>query len=210
MSPPEKGSVLELYGEGGNLLEAIVVGKSENPSYCNVRRMSDPTVYQFNENVTYRISPKLATWRKKEILEFVPETIERIDVKYSRNAYSITATDTAWVYHDSNNDFSVQPTNKQLLKIFNVLEKGRSGRFIDDDWETFEAFFNDPALDVTVTLKTGETTRFQIADAKDEDTTELVMKLNDDTSTLYHMTADFVERFTKSPEHFQPEQNETP
>ncbi len=207
---PEKGSVLELYGEGGNLLEAIVVGKSENPSYCNVRRMSDPTVYQFNENVTYRISPKLATWRKKEILEFVPETIERIDVKYSRNAYSITATDTAWVYHDSNNDFSVQPTNKQLLKIFNVLEKGRSGRFIDDDWETFEAFFNDPALDVTVTLKTGETTRFQIADAKDEDTTELVMKLNDDTSTLYHMTADFVERFTKSPEHFQPEQNETP
>ncbi len=206
----EKGNTLELYDGNGNLIEGIVVGKSENSSYCNVRRLNDPTVYQFNENVTYRISPKLATWRKKEILEFVPETIERIDVKYSLNAYSLATTDTAWVYHDKDNDFSVESTNRQLLKILNVLEKGRSGRFIDDDWATFEKFFDNPALDVTITQKTGDVTRFQVAESKDGDTTELVLKLNDDTSTLYHMTTDFVERFTKSPEHFQPGQEETP
>ncbi len=200
---PELGSVLELYGEDGNLLDAIVVGKSDNASYSNVRHLNDPVVYQFNENIAYRLSPKLITWRKKEILEFVPETIERIDVTYSKNSYSLTSTDTLWVYQDDKDTFSVPRTNKQLLKIFNVLEQGRSGRFIDNEWDVFGPFFDSPALDVTITGKDGHVTHFQVANAKQDDETELALKLNDDTSTLYRMSGDFVDRFTKSSEHFK-------
>ncbi len=204
-----KGKSLELYDNAGNLLSSIVIGSSDNPSYSNVRKTDSPIVYQFEENVLYKIDPRLATWRKKEILEIVPETIEAIDVKYSRNAYSITATDTSWVFHDANNDFAVTRTNRQLLKILNVLEKGRSGRFRDNEWDDWQSAFDDPVLDVTVTQKTGAKTRFQVAQIKSEENSNLILKLNDDTSTLYQMSNDFVDRFTKSPEHFQSSLEDT-
>ena len=193
------GTLLVFYDKNGKILEEVLIGKSGNYNYSYARRKDDAKVYQLYTNISYSINPKVSTWRKKEIIEIPEQDISRIFVSYDGTDYSLSATDSLWMYQDAETGFSIKEANSNLKSIISAIKRFTVADFIDNEYEDYQQKFENPALEVTVELFNDEPINLKFIEHEEK---KFVLQLNDETEYLYIIYESWVNRFKKSEEDF--------
>jgi len=198
------GVRVKIFGKEGKVIAEALVSKSKaNYSYSYARKVNEKDIYQLLTNVYNIVEPNLNNWRNNQIAQISKENIASINVAYSKSSYSLAFKDSVWTHIGTDEEFTVSPTNKTLMKILNGLENMRTSQFIDDDFESWSTYFENPILSIQVILLSGETIKFVIANDKDQDMFALMK--DDAKECLYVMTANWIDRFTLSANHFKEE-----
>jgi len=193
------GTLLVFYDKNGKILEEVLIGKSGNYNYSYARRKDDAKVYQLFTNISYSINPKVSTWRKKEILEIPEHDISRIFVSYDGSNYSLSATDSLWMYQDEETGFSIKEANSSLKSIISAVKKFTVADFIDNEFEDYQQKLENPDVEVTVELFNDEPIKMKFIEHEEK---KFILQKNDETEHLYIIYESWVNRFKKSEEDF--------
>ncbi len=193
------GTLLVFYGKNDKVLEEVLIGKSENYNYSYARRKDDAKVYQLYTNISYSIDPVVSSWRKKEIIEIPEQDISRVFVSYDGYDYSLSATDSLWMYQDDETGFSIKETNSSLKSIISAIKKFTVTDFIDNKFEDYQQKFENPDVEVTVELFNDEPINLKFIEHEEK---KLALQKNDETEYLYIIYESWVNRFKKSEEDF--------
>ncbi len=193
---------LKIYGSGDNLLEDVYIAKSNNYNYSLGRYANSHEILQLNTQIFTLLTPKAESWRKRAILDVEKEDIASIGVKYSRNEYTLTSTDTLWVYKDKEQEFGIDKLNQQLQKVFGGVLFASSSQFLDYGFDEYAERFEKPTLSVQINLRSGENINLTAIHLKEENNRFLVMK-DGNTDHLFYLPRTWSDRFTKSYNHFQ-------
>ena len=193
------GTLLVFYGKNEKILEEVLIGKSENYNYSYARRKDDAKVYQLYTNISYSINPKVSTWRKKEIIEIPLEDLSRIFVSSDGSDYSLSATDSLWMYQDDETSFSIKEANSNLKSIISAIKKFTVVDFIDNEFEDYQQKLENPDVEVTVELFNDEPFSLKFIEHEEK---KFMLQLNDETEHLYVIYESWVNRFKKTEEDF--------
>ena len=193
------GTLLVFYDKNNKVLEEVLIGKSGNYNYSYARRKDDAKVYQLYTNISYSIDPVVSSWRKKEIIEIPEQDISRVFVSYDGNSYSLSATDSLWMYQDDETGFSIKETNSSLKSIISAIKKFTVTDFIDNKFEDYQQKFENPDVEVTVELFNDEPINLKFIEHEEK---KLALQKNDETEHLYIIYESWVNRFKKSEEDF--------
>ena len=193
------GTLLVFYDKNGKILEEVLIGKSGNYNYSYARRKDDAKVYQLFTNISYSINPKVSSWRKKEIIEIPEQDISRVFVSYDGADYSLSATDSLWMYQDDETGFSIKEANSSFKSIISAIKKFIVTDFIDNEFEEYQQKFENPDVEVTVELFNDEPFNLKFIEHEEK---KFVLQKNDETEHLYIIYESWVNRFKKSDEDF--------
>ncbi|MCD4829069.1 MAG: DUF4340 domain-containing protein [Candidatus Cloacimonetes bacterium] len=200
------GTRLRLFAAADTLLADVWLGSRGNRFFSAVRVEGHNEVYRVTEDLTGVVTSDSEKWREHDLLVLDPDDIARIEVRYRLGHYSLTWEPSVWVYRSEGGtrpdlpSFDVPRDNRTFFKLVNVLTQVRSLRFYDNAWEEWAPRFEEPVLQVWLTLKNDETHELVFARTDREST--FVMRLDGRTDMLYLQPDDFVKRFTLSAEHF--------
>ncbi len=193
------GTLLVFYDKNGKILEEVLIGKSGNYNYSYARRKDDAKVYQLYTNISYSINPKVSTWRKKEIIEIPEQDISRVFVSYDGSDYSLSATDSLWMYQDDETGFSIKEANSSLKSIISAIKRFTVSDFIDNEFEDYQQKLENPAVEVTVELFNDEPIKMKFIEYEEK---KFALQKNDETEYLYIIYESWVNRFEKTEEDF--------
>jgi hypothetical protein len=206
---------VKVYNNKGKVIDHVFIGNGANSDLDYGRRNGEKSIYQFKDNITVFVKPDIYQWRSPNISNIKKDQIEKIDVTYTKNAYSLTVFGDSIVYADKNESFTIPAYNRAQYKVINALENLMTWQFLDKDTEQYAKKFISPACKVVVTLKDKKTKTFtliQIVETKKEawdespqTSTKILMMIDDKITPLYEMTGDFINRFTRAPQHFKAE-----
>ncbi|NQV19609.1 MAG: DUF4340 domain-containing protein [Armatimonadetes bacterium] len=191
------GTLLVFYDKNDKILEEVLIGKSGNYNYSYARRKDDVKVYQLYTNISYSIDPKVSSWRKKEIIEIPEEDISKVFVSYNGSDYSLSATDSLWMYQDDETGFSIKETNSSLKSIISAIKRFTVTDFIDNEFEDYQQKFENPDVEVTVELFNDEPINLKFIGHEEK---KFALQKNDETEHLYIIYESWVNRFKKSEE----------
>ena len=194
----ERGTMLSFFDRNNRLLDSAIIGRSGAMAYA--RRPDDNRVYQLSENITFVVNPSLNPWRTKSIVSIPRGQLSAIDVTYELNKYTITATDTLWLFTDSEHSFSVTENNNAFRRVLGAIERFSAFGYKDFQYEEYSSILQNPQLILNLKLIDGQ--EINLLFALDDDHNFIVQK-NDITDHLYITDADTVDLFTKAPQHFQ-------
>jgi hypothetical protein len=202
-----EGNQIKVFDSKGNLRDHVIFGNAGAP-HDYFRYAGEDKVYQIKRKVAYQYEPTLSDWRDPRILKIDHNQIEKIDVTYYDNSYVITREPLGWRYKDKNNDFMIDPDNRQMMRMLNVLYLLETRIFFDNDNSDDAYALSRPHCEVTIHLVGG--TKRKLTFIRDE--IHFKLMLDDDRSTLYGVLGDTLDRFTRSAEVFnerygQPAQN---
>lgn len=195
----DTGTLLTFYDINNNILDRAFMGRRDRRTFA--RRPEDKNVYELLGHIGFLITPNVAPWRQINIVSIPRGLIERIDIQYELNSYSIAATDTLWHYTDSENSFAIRDTNTALRRIFEELEAIPSMRFIDDEYEEHAHLLENPQLVMTITQT--DNTVHTLEWGYDRDEGDFIVIKNGDKKHLYLVNANIADRFTIAYQHFQ-------
>jgi len=193
------GTLLVFYDKNDKVLEEVLIGKSGNYNYSYARRKDDPKVYQLYTNISYSINPVVSSWRKKEIIEIPEEDISRIFVSYNGSDYSLSTTDSLWMYQNDETGFSLKETNSSLKSIVSAIKRFTVADFIDNEFEEYQQKFEKPDVEVTVELFNDEPINLKFVEHEEK---KFVLLKNEEIEHLYIIYESWVNRFKKSEEDF--------
>ena len=193
---------LKIYDSSNKLLENVYIAQADNYNYSLGRYADSYKVLQLNSQIFSMLTPKSDTWRKRTILDLEKDDIASINVKYTKNEYSLTATDTLWVYKDSEESFGIDQMNPQIQKVFGGLLFASTSQFLDFGFDEFAERFKEPTLTVDVTLKDGSKIKLTSIHLKEDNNRFLVMK-DEGKDHLFYLPKSWSNRFTKSSNHFK-------
>jgi hypothetical protein len=206
---------VKIYDKSGKLLDHVYIGNGTNTSYDYGRREGDKAIYQFKTNITNFVRPDVYLWRSTNITNLKRADIDHIDVKYTKNSYTLTILGDSIRYTDKRESFMIPQFNRAQHKVINALENLRTWQYFDKDTDKYAEAFKNPECTVTVYLKNKKTKTFKLIrkitplpnpqpNAPDKDVFVLMM-IDDKMTPLYQMTGDFINRFTRSAQHFKVE-----
>jgi hypothetical protein len=206
---------VKLYGFGGLLLDHALIGNGTDTTFEYGRKAGSNKIYQFRNNVTSLVRPDIFIWRSPNITNLKRNQIDRIEVVYTANAYTLTLLPDSIRYTDKRESFNIPQYNKAQYRILNGLENLMTWQFIDKDTEQYAKAFEHPDCTIRVFLKDKRTKTFTLIrrnipkdyvnnGAPDKDVLVL-MKIDDQMTPLYQMTGDFINRFTRASIHFKTE-----
>ena len=202
----QTGTRLQMYGGADSLLADLWVGSRGNRFFSAIRHHDDNRVYRVSQDLTPLLTASSETWREHDVFVVDPDDIERIEVKYSRGHYSLTWEPPVWRYRSEGGTradvppFDVPRDNHAFLKLVNGLTQMTSLRFVDNAWSQWEQRFQHPALEVWIGMRGGE--QHHMAFVPGDLSRSFLLQMDDRTDMLYFQSADLVERFTRSAEHF--------
>ncbi len=210
----EKSAVrVKIYGKSGRLLDHVFIGNGSNTSYDYGRKDGDKKIYQFKINITNFVRPDVYLWRSPNITNLKRADIDRIDVTYTLNAYTLTLVGDSIRYTDKRESFMIPEYNRAQDKIINALEHLMTWQFVDSNTEQYAQAFRKPDCKIVVHLKNGKAKTFTLI-RKDTPITDappnspqqsvlVLMMIDDKMTPLYQMTGDFINRFTRASQHFK-------
>lgn len=206
---------VKLYDSKGKMLEHAYIGNGANTSFDYGRKANDKKIYQFKDNITNLVKPDIFQWRSPNITNLKRSQIDYIDVKYTKNAYSLTVIGDSIRYSDKNETFVIPFYNRAQHKIINALENLMTWQFIDKDTDQYANQFKNPDCRVVVHLKDKRTKSFTMirkveqlhdrAPNEPDYSVTVLMMVDDNITPLYQMTGDFINRFTRASQHFKVE-----
>jgi len=194
------GTIIKIIGKNDKTLSEAIVGRSSNYNYSNARYYNDNKIYQLTSNITYNLSPKLTTWRQKEIIEVNEEDIAQIEVSFNDTLYTITPTDTLWLYQGQGQEFAIQENNGALKGILNNAKRLRASSFIDDEYDKYAAGFSSPVLSLKVRLFNNDEILCTFSDFEEN---KYLIKRNEETATLFVVYGHMVKNFKKPASEFK-------
>jgi hypothetical protein len=206
---------IKLYSKTGNLLDHVYIGNGTNSTFDYGRREKQKQIYQFKLNITNYIRPDIYQWRSPNITNIKRVNIDKIDVVYTKNAYVLTVKPDTIYYQDKRESFAIPQYNRAQHKIINALENLMTYQYVDKDTQKYAAALQKPDCVVKVYLKDKKVRtltmireEFPLPNATPngpQTTVNIVMMIDGNMKTLYNMTGDFINRFTRASGHFKVE-----
>ncbi len=212
----EAGAVqVKTYDKSGKLIDHVYIGNGTETSFDYGRKQGDNKIYQFKTNITNVVNPDIFQWRSPNITNLKFQQIDHINVEYTKNAYTLTTVGDSIRYTDKKESFMIPIYNRAQYKIVNALENLMTWQFMDKDTEQYAKAFQNPDCRITVYLKNKSTKTFSLIHVKTAVTEILpngqpndviiLMMIDNKLTPLYQMTGDFINRFTRSANHFKVE-----
>jgi hypothetical protein len=205
---------VKTFNKTGLLIDHVYIGNGTDTSFDYGRRQGDKKIYQFTNNITNYVRPDIFLWRSPNITNIKRANIARIDVAYTKGAYSLTMVGDSIRYTDKFTSFTISDYNRAQYKIINALENLMTYQFIDKGTDDFKQAFLTPDCKITVYLKDKSIKTFTLISKREEPVvrkpnepvnTEVLMMIDNKPSPLYMMTGDFINRFTRASMHFRSE-----
>lgn len=206
---------VKLYSRSGKLLDHVYIGNGTNSSYDYGRRAKQNQIYQFKQNITNIVNPDIFQWRTPNITNIKLPNIERIEVVYTKNAYTLTMAPDSIRYSDKKESFAIPQSNRAQHKIINALENLMTYQYIDKDTGQYATAFQKPECEVTVYLKDKkvrkltmirkETPLLNPSPGGPQKEIIIILRIDGNMKTLYSMSGDFINRFTRASGHFKVE-----
>ena len=184
---------IKAFDKAGKLRDHVYFGNAGAP-HDYLRYAKDDRIYQIRNKVAYVYEPETALWRDPRILDIEEHDIEKIDVTYSRNSYSLIHEPTGWRYKDSSEDFVIHPDNRQMMRVLNILRLLETRVFLDGDNSSYAPEIQNPHCVVTVHLKDKQKKKLTFIR---RDNTFYLM-VDGDASTLFSVPGDVLDRFTRA------------
>jgi hypothetical protein len=211
----ESAVQVKLLDKWGRKLDHAYIGNGGNTSYDYGRKNGDWKTYQFKSNITNVVTPDVFTWRSPNITNLKRNQMDRIEVTYLKNSYTLKVLADSLIYADKKEIFTIPQYNRAQYKLMNALENLRTWQYVDKDTEQYAEKFKRPDCKITVYLKDGKTKTFTLlrkvnsvlntsSDGPDN-TVEVLMMVDGKLTPLYLMTGDFINRFTRASNHFKAE-----
>jgi len=204
---------VKTYDKTGKLLDHVFIGNGTDTTFDYGRKQGENPIYQFRNNITGLVAPDIKQWRSPNITNLKREQLDRIEVKYIKNAYTLAVVGDSVRYSDKTDNFMIPATNRAQNKIVNALENLMTWQFVDKDTEQYAKALQNPDCKITVFLKNKSTKTFSLI-RRDMPVTEtppgetandvmILMMIDNKITPLYQMTGDFINRFTRAPMHFK-------
>lgn len=188
-----EGNQIKVFDSKGVLRDHVIFGNAGAP-HDYFRYADQDKVYQIKRKVAYQYEPTLSDWRDPRVLNISHNEIQRIDVTYYDNSYYITRDTFGWRYRDKDNDFIIDPENRQMMRLLNILYLLETRIFFDGDNSADAYALAHPHCEATIHLVNG--TKRKLTFIRDESHFKLM--LDDDMSTLYGVLGDTLDRFARS------------
>jgi len=157
-SPPITFTVTDEKGKTATLL----VGRKDGNGYF-ARDPSRPMIFKIEDKLYKRLETKYPELRDKKMMHFEEEDIKSVDFKNSNGEVTFSrAPDKAedWVI-DSPQD--VKGKSASAWKIFSTLTGARADEVMDHPQPDIAAKFGKPAIEVTLTDKSGKKMAVQVS-----------------------------------------------
>jgi hypothetical protein len=172
-----------------------------------VRKPDEKAVYRTSGNLQYFIEPNQSYWRESKIVDLKETDIARLEVTYSRNAYTLSRKDSTWSYQGAGLNFPIYNGNNQLRKALLGLTNLRTQQFVDHNVAEYLALFDQPALSINIVRNDGSITLLRMVQ-KPDSAGEILLRRDQEADHLFVLSGDrmaggFMDRFTKGPEHFR-------
>lgn len=206
---------VKLYGMAGIMLDHALIGNGTNTTFEYGRKAGNNKIYQFRNNVTSLVRPDIFLWRSPNITNLKRGQIERIEVVYTANSYTLTLQPDSIRYTDKRESFNIPEFNRAQYRVLNALENLMTWQFVDKDTEQYAKAFAKPDCTIKVYLKDKTTKTFTLIrkdipkeyvdDGAPDMDVLVLMKIDDQMTPLYQMTGDFINRFTRASVHFKTE-----
>jgi Domain of unknown function (DUF4340) len=184
----------------GNVLDDVLVGKSDNYNVTPVRKIDSNDVYLLESNISYNIKPVLDSWRRREILEIDPEQIVKFMVVSDDATYTLTQSDSLWEYADEKESFTIKDDNATLKTLKSGFNRFAATGFVDGEFDKYADALSIPVLELGLEMWDGSNYYFRYAPYEEK---KYVVQLNNDTDTLYLQSEASLTKFQKTSEDFK-------
>lgn len=194
---------VRLLDESHNALDEVYINRSNNYSFCYVRKKDDDKIYRLSNNIFFKFGTDAKPWRNRNVFEIDQSMIAKIKVKSENKDYSLISAGKNWRYKSKVDEFDVSPINAQLSQNMRSLTKIVARQFIDEGNEEYKNViktFDKPILKLEIVLKSGAKQYLTIAW---QDKTKFYLKLNNDSKHIYQIDDKFVDRFTVGFQKYQ-------
>ena len=145
---------LKLYTNDDESYE-LIWGKPADSLHYYVYSPMSNTIYIMSSSTLNNIHTDLSIWRDKTLLAFNKTDIRKIELSYNSSYYTLMPSDLS-----SEPIFKADGLDEMILtKLINFLQSSTINHFITDtaDDGLFKAYgFDNPALKISITLKSGE------------------------------------------------------
>jgi len=179
----ETANKVTLYGTGDKKLKKVYFGRGQNPQIAHVRAENDNSIYQI-ESIFTVINPSVNVWRDDVIVNVMPESISSIAVSHGTQAYQIISDGGSWVYSGDTTQM-IAPHNPELQKLLGTLSSLNTNVFFDDVYAEYASKLATPALEMLITLHSGENIYLKVAK---NDEQSYVVQRNESQDILYRLT----------------------
>lgn len=195
----EKALNIKLYGKNGKSLASCQFG-NPGSAYDYFRFENDNRIFQVKETIYSRLQPSIETWRSPSIIGFQWDQMSTIDVKHTKNSYTLTRMGMKWEYTDKREHFEIPEYNQTMSKILNSLQSLEAWVYkkpseIDTNLLNLNA-------DILITLNDQKTHTIKFYAYQEE----YLMTVDNDTTRYYVVIFDQVQRFTRHAEVFKYKQ----
>ncbi|MCF7911680.1 MAG: DUF4340 domain-containing protein [Candidatus Cloacimonetes bacterium] len=184
----------------GNVLDDVLVGKSDNYNVTPVRKMGSNSVYLLESNISYTIKPVLDSWRRREIVDIDPDQIVKFMVVSDDATYTLTLSDSLWEYADEKESFSVKDDNATLKSLKSTFNRFAATGFVDGEFDQYADALAIPVLELGLEMWDGSNYYFRYAPYEEK---KYVVQLNSDTETLYLQSESSMKKFQKTSADFK-------
>jgi len=193
----ENAMQIKVYDRKMKLKDHLYLASTEAP-FEYLRYSNSSKIYQTRLKVSANFYPDLPYWRDPHILNIDAREIEKIEVKYRFNSYTLSINKGIWTYTDANQSFQIVPENRQMLRMLNILAVLKTYVFLDGDNSQFQEALANPHCSVKVYLSSGKVRLLDFVRGGEE----FYLRLDGDNSVLYGVVGDTLDRFTRSAEYF--------
>ena len=184
----------------GNVLDDVLIGKSDNYNVTPVRKIDSNDVYLLESNISYNIKPVIDSWRRREIVEIDPEQIVKFMVVSDDVTYTLTQSDSLWEYADEKESFTVKDDNTTLKTLKSSFKRFAATGFVDGEFDKYADALAIPVLELGLEMWDGSNYYFRYAPYEEN---KYVVQLNSDTDTLYLQSESNFTKFQKTSEDFK-------
>lgn len=197
---PGKGSQVIIYSEDREELANMYFGLSRNITLSSARFENERKVYELTENLIGFLPTIVSMWQDRAITSFKVPEVDRINVQYVGNNYTLVNKGKNFEFQDSEGSFLVYSANRSLFKIVNMINNFNVSSIERDSSGIYAEKLKKPVLKLSFKLKSGAVKEYDLAPL---DEGLCVMQENGHTEFYYIIHIDFINRFTKSRENFQ-------
>ena len=196
---------VKLFDFRGKLLDHVWFSNLNNPNDY-FRFEGSNKVFQIRQKVAGVFTPDPAPWRSPYVLSLSEEQLSSLEVKHSKNSYTLTRSGDRWTYKDSNEEFEIPPRNTVLIKILHQLTMLGSYTVLEQDSLPTAASLGNPECVVKIKLMNDKQHLLEFF----KHTENYLLRVDSDASRYFVVLFDNVFRFTRKAVLFRAKEGYPP
>jgi hypothetical protein len=184
---------------GTDTVANLIVGKMAPDSrHTFVRRSGNNNIYSVSGLYVSQLNRKVRDWRDKTILDIARDSINRIDLQWPNQTFSLVKVDSLWRMEGA----TVSPFDQASVEhLASAFYHFRTLEFLDGD-SVRMVDFSRPDFTITVSTTTGKRSFSLLQVPHDEN--RFYLKRDDLDNTLFIIYKGTAGVYMKKPEDFKP------